>query len=44
MKQALDMYLADTAEIGAEPVPEVEDCLEAVRGYLEVRQARELLD
>lgn len=44
MKLALDMYLADTAEIGTDPVPEVEDCLAAVRGYLEARQARELLD
>lgn len=44
MKLALDMYLADTAEIGAEPVPEVEDCLTAVRGYLKARQASELLD
>lgn len=44
MKLALDIYLADTAEIGTDPVPEVEDCLAAVRDYLEARQVRELLD
>lgn len=44
MKLALDTYLADTVEIGADAESEVEDCLTTVRGYLEARQARELLD
>jgi transcriptional regulator with XRE-family HTH domain len=44
MKLALDTYLADTVEISADVESEVEDCMAAVRGYLEARQARELLD
>lgn len=44
MKLALDKYLADTVEIGTDAESEVEDCMAAVRGYLEARQARELLD